>query len=88
MLAEDPVVFPALPSLGQSHGGAAAFGIELFQEHLLVFELVSVLILVGIIGAVHLSIRHRRPSPEEPPEGENAGSSPSSESSAEEAAHV
>lgn len=65
MLAEDPKVFPAMPDLGQSHGGTAAFGLELFQEHLLVFELASVLILVGIVGAVHLSLRARRRAPRE-----------------------
>jgi NADH-quinone oxidoreductase subunit J len=62
MLTDTPVVFPSLPSLGESHGGTAAFGIELFREHLLVFELTSVLILVGIVGAVHLSIRTRTPA--------------------------
>ncbi len=55
-----PVVFPELASLGPEHGGAAAFGRELFHEHLLVFELASILILVGIVGAVHISLRTRR----------------------------
>ncbi len=65
MLTDDPVIFPTLPSLGRSHGSTEAFGLELFHEHLLVFELVSVLILVGIVGAVHLSIRARKSAPED-----------------------
>jgi NADH-quinone oxidoreductase subunit J len=60
MLQEVPVVFADLPSLGQSHGGVRAFGLELFHEHLLVFELTSILILIGIIGAVHLSLRSKK----------------------------
>ena len=36
------------------------FGIELFSQHLLVFEMTSVLILIAIVGAVHLSLQARR----------------------------
>ena len=50
---------PALPEVPLSHGGIAGFGLELFHNHLLVFELTSVLILVGIIGAVHLAMRRK-----------------------------
>ena len=50
---------PALPEIPLSHGGIAAFGLELFHNHLLVFELTSVLILIGIIGAVHLTMRKK-----------------------------
>ena len=60
-LAELNAVIPSLPNaLSDEHGGVRAFGGELFTQHLLVFELASILILVGIIGAVHLSIRQRR----------------------------
>ena len=59
--AELNAVIPSLPNaLSDEHGGVRAFGGELFTQHLLVFELASILILVGIIGAVHLSIRQRR----------------------------
>ncbi|MEE8143175.1 MAG: NADH-quinone oxidoreductase subunit J [Planctomycetota bacterium] len=51
---------PALPAVPVGHGGVAAFGLELFSRHLLVFELTSILILVAIIGAVHLSLRARK----------------------------
>jgi len=60
-LAELDAVMPSLPNaLAPDHGSPAAFGRELFREHLLVFELASILILVGIVGAVHLSLRARR----------------------------
>ncbi len=42
------------------HGSLEAFGVELFADHLLVFELTSFLILIAIIGAVHLSIKRRK----------------------------
>ncbi|MFQ5654429.1 MAG: NADH-quinone oxidoreductase subunit J [Planctomycetota bacterium] len=42
--------FPALPPVAETHGGVAAFGAEL----------TSILILIGIIGAVHLALRARR----------------------------
>jgi len=79
MLSQDPVVFPSLPPLDSKHGSTAAFGLELFREHLLVFELTSILVLVGIIGAVHLSLSVRRrqrselenQSPSDPPETMN-----------------
>ncbi len=54
---------PALPEVHASHGAVASFGLELFQGHLLVFELTSILILVGIIGAVHLAMRRRTVDP-------------------------
>ena len=60
MLNEAPVVFPNMPPLDAKHGSTAAFGLELFREHLLVFELTSILVLIGIIGAVHLSLSARR----------------------------
>ena len=41
------------------HGSIEAFGQELFAEHLFVFELTSILILIAIVGAVHLSIRRK-----------------------------
>lgn len=50
---------PAMPEVPVSHGGIRGFGLELFQNHLLVFEVTSVLILVGIIGAVHLAMRRK-----------------------------
>jgi len=53
---------PALAAVPDSHGSVASFGLELFHNHLLVFELTSVLILVGIIGAVHLAMRRRSTS--------------------------
>ena len=80
----DPIVFPALPSLGSSHGSVAGFGEELFVEHLLVFELASILVLVGIVGAVHISLRARRRLAA-PADG---ASEPPGTDSAEEAAHV
>ena len=46
--------------MGEGHGGVAAFGVELFGQNLFVFELTSILILVAIVGAVHLSIFARR----------------------------
>ncbi len=68
--------FPLLPPVSPGHGGVAAFGLELFSRHMLVFELTSVLILVAIIGAVHLSLRQRRraenPIPGRSPVGEAA----------------
>ncbi|MGE4631787.1 MAG: NADH-quinone oxidoreductase subunit J [Planctomycetota bacterium] len=62
---------PALPEVPLSHGGIAAFGLELFHNHLLVFELTSVLILIGIIGAVHLTMRKKSTEQEsqQPQEG-------------------
>jgi len=51
--------FPARPLPSPTHGEIAAFGLELFQRHLLVFELASILILVGIVGAVHLTLRRK-----------------------------
>ncbi len=62
---------PAMVEVPISHGGIAAFGLELFHNHLLVFELTSVLILVGIIGAVHLAMRRKSTqlTPEEAAEG-------------------
>ncbi|MDE0956998.1 MAG: NADH-quinone oxidoreductase subunit J [Planctomycetota bacterium] len=51
---------PLIPEVSASHGTIRAFGLELFQKHLLVFELTSVLVLVGIIGAVHLASRGRK----------------------------
>lgn len=43
-----------------SHGGVQAFGYELFTRHLLVFEVISVLVMVAIVGAVHFSSKPRR----------------------------
>ncbi|NRA76500.1 MAG: NADH-quinone oxidoreductase subunit J [Planctomycetes bacterium] len=62
---------PALPEVPLSHGGIAAFGLELFHNHLLVFEVTSVLILIGIIGAVHLTMRKKSTEQEsqQPQEG-------------------
>ncbi|MBT5739399.1 MAG: NADH-quinone oxidoreductase subunit J [Planctomycetes bacterium] len=51
---------PLIPEVSASHGTIRAFGLELFQKHLLVFELTSVLVLAGIIGAVHLASRGRK----------------------------
>ena len=50
---------PAMAEIPLSHGSIAAFGLELFHNHLLVFEVTSILILVGIIGAVHLTMRRK-----------------------------
>ena len=55
------------------HGGLVLFGRELFSQHLLVFELVSILITIAIVGAVHLSLRTRhlqRPGEIEPSESD------------------
>lgn len=62
--------FPARPLPTPTHGEIAPFGLELFGRHLLVFELASILILVGIVGAVHLSLRRRSREtlPEDPDE--------------------
>ena len=57
---QDAHIFPDQPSLGQGHGSTNFFGESLFREHLLVFELASILILIGIVGAVHISLRARR----------------------------
>ncbi|MDE0959730.1 MAG: NADH-quinone oxidoreductase subunit J [Planctomycetota bacterium] len=54
---------PLLPEVSDSHGTIRAFGLELFHNHLLVFELTSILILVGIIGAVHLASRRKNNVP-------------------------
>lgn len=43
-----------------THGQTRSFGLKLFTDHLLVFELASVLVLIAIVGAVHLSLRPRR----------------------------
>ncbi len=50
---------PAMAEVPLSHGSISAFGLELFHNHLLVFEVTSILILVGIIGAVHLTMRRK-----------------------------
>jgi len=88
-IADRSVVFPALDPLSGDHGSTRSFGLELFREHLLVFELASVLILVGIVGATHLSLRARSRSggAQAPVVGESptAGSDPGR---TEEAAHV
>ncbi len=60
---------PAMAAVPASHGSVASFGLEMFHNHLLVFELTSVLILVGIIGAVHLAMRRKST-----PESESASS--------------
>ncbi|MGE4619391.1 MAG: NADH-quinone oxidoreductase subunit J [Planctomycetota bacterium] len=66
-----PGGIPALEEVPISHGGVASFGLELFHKHLLVFEVTSVLILVGIIGAVHLAMRQRK-SDNDAQDGEGA----------------
>jgi len=48
------------PEKTAEHGTISAFGYEMFTQHLFVFELTSVLILIAIVGAVHLSLRPRR----------------------------
>ena len=63
---------PALPEVPLSHGGIAAFGLELFHNHLLVFEVTSVLILIGIIGAVHLTMRKKSTEQESQQDEEGA----------------
>jgi NADH-quinone oxidoreductase subunit J len=89
LISGSPVIFPALPPLGGEHGSTRSFGLELFREHLLVFELASVLILVGIIGATHLSLRVRsRPTGDAPPPAAGDGSPPSRAGRAEEVPHV
>jgi NADH-quinone oxidoreductase subunit J len=89
LIAENPVVFPALAPLSGEHGSTRSFGLELFREHLLVFELASVLILVGIVGATHLSLRARpRPEGETPPPGMGESPEGSHAGRAEEIAHV
>lgn len=62
---------PAMAEVPLSHGGISGFGLELFHNHLLVFEVTSVLILVGIIGAVHLAMRRKSTqlTPQEAAEG-------------------
>jgi len=57
---------PVFNSGGETatHGSTRAFGVELFSNHLLVFELASVLVMIAIIGAVHLSLRPRRRRPD------------------------
>ena len=55
---------PALAEVPQTHGAIEAFGYELFSKHLLVFEVASILILVGIIGAVHIAMK-QKPTPAE-----------------------
>ncbi|MDG1455831.1 MAG: NADH-quinone oxidoreductase subunit J [Planctomycetota bacterium] len=55
---------PDLPEVAQTHGAIEAFGYELFHKHLLVFEVASILILVGIIGAVHIAMKNK-PAPVE-----------------------
>ena len=55
---------PALAEVPQTHGAIEAFGYELFSKHLLVFEVASILILVGIIGAVHIAMK-QKPAPAE-----------------------
>jgi NADH-quinone oxidoreductase subunit J len=89
MLSGPPVDFTALPPLLADHGSTRSFGLELFREHLLVFELASVLILVGIVGAVHLSLRVRsNPTGEEPPPAKTHGGEPSRARREEETTHV
>ena len=55
-----PIVIPSLPPVSAGHGDVGPFGLELFSQHLLVFEMTSVLILIAIVGAVHLSLQARR----------------------------
>jgi NADH-quinone oxidoreductase subunit J len=89
MLSGDPVVFPALPPLAGEHGSTRSFGLELFREHLLVFELASVLILVGIIGATHLSLRVRsRPAGDPATATAGDGAAPHGAERAEEVTRV
>ncbi len=59
---QNPIQPPAgsPEAIWQDHGTVSAFGKKLFTDHLIVFELTSVLILVAIVGAVHLSLRPRR----------------------------
>ena len=48
-------------------GTTEAIGLELFQSQVLPFELVSVLILLAIIGAIHLTRKQRAaPAPSVP----------------------
>lgn len=63
MGAPPPTIVERLPGVEESFafGSLEAFGRELFSQHLLVFELTSVLILIGMVGAVHLSIQRRKP---------------------------
>ncbi len=58
-----PGGIPALAEVPLTHGAIEAFGYELFSNHLLVFELASILILVGIIGAVHIAMKQRPDAP-------------------------
>ena len=60
-----PGGIPALAEVPATHGAIEAFGYELFSKHLLVFEVASILILVGIIGAVHIAMKQRPASAEE-----------------------
>jgi NADH-quinone oxidoreductase subunit J len=50
----------ALQSLPAGFGGPAAIGVELFTTYLLPFEVTSVLLLVGMIGAIVLTRDDRR----------------------------
>ena len=81
---------PALPPVPEGHGGVAAFGHELFVEHLLVFELASILITIAIVGAVHLSLHgRRRLATDFPNQGEaRLAPPPESRPRGEEPAHV
>ena len=54
-----PGGIPALAEVPATHGAIEAFGYELFSKHLLVFEVASILILVGIIGAVHIAMKQK-----------------------------
>ena len=55
----NPGGIPALAEVPATHGAIEAFGYELFSKHLLVFEVASILILVGIIGAVHIAMKQK-----------------------------
>ncbi len=51
---------PAMTSLGSSFGSPSAIGVLLFRDYVLPFEVVSVILLVAVVGAVVLTVRRER----------------------------
>ena len=55
-----PVVFTAAVEAAPSFGGPRAIGLELFTNYMLVFQLLAVLLLAAMVGAIVLVHRQRQ----------------------------
>ncbi|UCG07413.1 MAG: NADH-quinone oxidoreductase subunit J [Desulfobacterales bacterium] len=67
IVVSDPNSHDALKTARAEPG---AFGQYIFQNHWLSIEIISLLLLVAVIGALLLARRSKRPSAQEIPEGE------------------